>query len=64
MTIWEFLKWVVAGSLGLFYSLLTLAFIFKVYRALTTPVDEIDLIDSINRKNEAESLIEWGEKDN
>jgi hypothetical protein len=64
MGVWELLKWGILSLLGGFYTLLLLAVVFKIYRALTTPVDEIELIEAINKKNESETLIEWKEREN
>lgn len=60
---WEAIKVTFLGFLGGFYVLLFILFVFKIWRGLTNPIDEIELIDTINKRNEEESLKEWSERE-
>jgi len=60
---WEAIKVAFLSLLGGFYVLLFILLVFKVWRGLATPLDERELVDSINKKNQEESLKEWTERE-
>ncbi|NBO17343.1 MAG: hypothetical protein EBV07_00405 [Proteobacteria bacterium] len=61
--IWDLLKVGLLVFFGIFYSLLFIIFAVRIFRALANPIDEIELIDQINRNNSQETLIEWKERE-
>jgi hypothetical protein len=61
--LWEIIKWGIVAFFGIFYSSLILVILVRIFRAVTSPVDEIEMIDFINSKNKAESLRSWEERD-
>jgi len=63
MNKWELLKSAFLGILSCFYTLLFILLVVRVWRGLTTPIDEVEMIDTINKKNQDESLREWEERE-